>query len=303
MAYLHSLGYYVPARTVDNVEIGGQVGADPDWIVQVTGIRERRYAAPEESVVSLGVEAAKACLSETTETPGLILVSSGTAQRRFPGPAAEIGVALGMPEVPAIDLPIASAGSLFAMALAADLCPRYRNVLVIGTEVMSTACSGSKDTAILFGDGAGACLVSATSGFAVIADSLLASDGGYTDALRLDFDRPLEMNGRLVILQAARKLPRIIGDVLSRHGLSPADVGTFVVHQANLNLLTRAAKSLDVPDARFFVNVDRYGNTSSASLLVAAAEWWKGAGRIEAPVVFAAFGAGFHWGALLLMPA
>jgi 3-oxoacyl-[acyl-carrier-protein] synthase-3 len=302
MAYLRAFGSYLPTRIVDNVEVGGLLDADPQWIVDVSGIRERRYASFEETVVSMGVAAGRECLSDVTDPVGMIVVASGSAARRFPGPAAEIGAALGMPEVPAIDLPMASAGSLFGMALACDLCPRYRNVLVIGTEVMSAAAARNRDTTILFGDGAGACLVSQDTGFAVITDSLLASDGNYAEALRLELSGPLQMNGRLVILQASRKMPRAITELLDRNGLKPGEVGTFLVHQANLNLLTRAAQSLGVPEARFFVNVDRYGNTSSASMLIAAAEWWRAAGRIEAPVVFAAFGAGFHWGALLVLP-
>src|SRR5439155_10544568 len=114
---------------------------------------------------------------------GLILAASGTGERRFPGPAAEIAALLGMHEVPAIDLPIASAGALFGLALAADLCPRYANVLVVATEIMSRVIGSERETAILFGDGAGACLVSAENGFARIADSVLASDGAFAGAL------------------------------------------------------------------------------------------------------------------------
>jgi 3-oxoacyl-[acyl-carrier-protein] synthase-3 len=110
------------------------------------------------------------------------------------------------------------------------------------------------------------------------------------------------MDGRTVILQASRKLPRVIGEMLERNGLSAADVPVFLMHQANQNLLDAVARALRVPAARFFSNLRAYGNTSSASLLIAAAEWEERGGfRSGIPVVFAAFGAGFHWGAVLAM--
>jgi 3-oxoacyl-[acyl-carrier-protein] synthase-3 len=307
MAYLRGFGSYLPTRVVDNSELAPLVGVDSDWILRVAGIRERRFAAPEETVASLGAQAARDCLeacSVQAEDVGLILVSSGSADRRFPGPAAAIGSSLGIAGVPAIDLPIASAGSLFGVALAADLCRRYGNVLVIGTEVMSRVIRiepQNRDTAILFGDGAGACLISADTGFAEISDSLLQTDGEFADALRLDFDSGLRMDGRTIILQVSRKLPRAISELLDRNHCTPEQVGAFLLHQANLNLLTRVAQALSVPEDRIFRNVDRYGNTSSASLLIAAAEWLRSrTGPLTQPIVLGAFGAGLNWGAILL---
>jgi 3-oxoacyl-[acyl-carrier-protein] synthase III len=156
-----------------------------------------------------------------------------------------------------------------------------------------------RDTAILFGDGAGACLVSAETGFAEIRDALLASDGDFAEALRLDLDAPLYMDGRTIILQAARKIPRAIAELLERNHVAAGDVAAFVMHQANLNLITRVAQALGVPESRFYRNIQRYGNTSSASMLIAAAEWRREEPEWRGPVVLAAFGAGLHWGAVL----
>lgn len=309
MPYLRALGCYLPSRVVGNAELGALVGADPAWILQATGIEERRFAAPEESVATLGTLAAKDCLESAgigASEVGLILVSSGSSNRRFPGPATAIGSALGIAGTAAIDLPLASAGSLFGVALAAGLCRDYGNVLVIGTEIMSRTVRmepGGRDTAILFGDGAGACLVSAEAGFAAIADSVLHSDGEFAEALCLDLDSPLHMDGRTIILQASRKLPRAILEVLERNHRKPGEVGVFLIHQANLNLITRVARALGVPESKFFRNVGRYGNTSSGSMLIAAAEWWRETGpRMESPIVLAAFGAGLNWGAVLALP-
>ena len=306
MSCLRAFGFSVPAGIVTSGDLAARVGADPAWILEATGIAERRFAAPGESVAGLGTLAARDCLENSGIRPaeiGLLLVASGSAERRFPGPAAEIGTALGIAGVPAIDLPMASAGSLFGIALAAQLAPAYRSVLVIGAEIMSRRLRfdpAGRDTAILFGDGAGACVVSSETGIAEIRDSLLASDAGFADGLTLSWDAPLHMDGRTVILHAARKLPRVIAGLLERNGRHPTDIGTYLLHQANRNLTTRIAQALRVPEERFFSNLDRYGNTSSASLLIAAAEWSRASrGRLAAPVVLAAFGAGFHYGAVL----
>jgi 3-oxoacyl-[acyl-carrier-protein] synthase III len=305
MAYLRAFGAYLPSRVVDNAELAAETGTDAEWILRSTGIKQRRFAAADQSVASLGVLAARNCL-ENAGVPardvGLILAASSSAERRFPGPASAIGAALGINGVPAIDLPIASAGSLFGMALAAQLALAYRNVLVVGSEVMSRVVQRgplSRDTAILFGDGAGACLVSSESGFAEIRDALLASDGDFAEVLRLDLDAPLFMDGRSVILQASRKVPRTISELLERNRIPAGDVDVFLMHQANLNLITRVAQALGVSESRFFRNIQRYGNTSSASLLIAAADWRGKNPEAKGAAVFAAFGAGLHWGALL----
>ncbi len=304
MAYLGALGRYVPQRVVDNAELSARTGADAAWILDVTGMRERRYAAPDETVAQMGVAAARQCLEGAPSARvGLVLAASGTAERRFPGPASEISTQLGLGEVPAIDLPVASAGSLFAMALAADLCPRYGDVLVVASETMSRAIGSERETAILFGDGAGACLVSADTGFARIADSVIASDGAFAGALGLEYGSTLQMDGRTIILQASRKMPRAITELLERNRLQPDDVGAYILHQANLNLIARVARVLRQSEEKFFVNLDRYGNTSSASLLIAAADWRCACSHPEKPVVLSAFGAGIHWGALLLLPS
>jgi 3-oxoacyl-[acyl-carrier-protein] synthase-3 len=306
MAYLRALGSYLPARVVDNAELAPRVGVDPAWLLHVTGIEERRFAAPGETVATLGIAAAKDCLAVAgvpAADIGMAIVASGSAEQRFPGPASTIAAAAGISGKPAIDLPMASAGGLFAIALAAELTRTYGNVLVVASEIMSRVVRmdpTGRDTAILFGDGAGACLVSRDTGFAEIAGSVLASDGDFAETLRLDFDAPLYMDGRSIILQASRKLPRVIGEVLERNHVKPTDVGTYLLHQANLNLITRVAQSLGVPDERFFRNIARFGNTSSASLLIAATEWWRGAGpTLRDPIVLAAFGAGLNWGAVL----
>ncbi|HUA57583.1 MAG TPA: ketoacyl-ACP synthase III [Verrucomicrobiae bacterium] len=310
MPFLRALGCYLPTRVVDNAELAPMVGADPSWLLQSTGIEQRRFAAPEETVAVLGIHAAKDCLAAAgipASEIGMVIASSGSAEQRFPGPASTIAAAVGIAGKPAIDLPMASAGSLFGLAMAAQFAPRYGHVLVVASEIMSRVVRmdpAGRDTAILFGDGAGACLVSADSGFAEIADFALATDGDFAETLRLDFDGPLHMDGRTIILQASRKLPRIISELLDRNQVKADAVGTYLLHQANLNLITRVAQALGAPDSRFFRNIARYGNTSSASMLIAATEWWRAVEKpLREPVVLGAFGAGLNWGAMLCRPA
>jgi 3-oxoacyl-[acyl-carrier-protein] synthase-3 len=304
MAYLAAFGSYLPERVVANAELAAQLGCDADWIVSASGIRERRWAAPDESVANLAAKAGRDCLSRA-HAPGigLVLVASGSAERQFPGPAAETAAQLGLLGVPAVDIPMASAGSLFAMDLAARACESAGDVLVIAAEKMSAVMQRApmnRDTAILFGDGAGACLVSAREGKARWVDSLLQSDGSFTDALRVEYGEPLFMDGRTVILHASRKIPAAIKTLLDRNGVAPGEVAQYILHQANANLMARVAQALGAPRELFFSNIDRYGNTSSASMLIAASEWSRDRGfEAGKTVVFAVFGAGFHWGAAL----
>ena len=307
MSFLQNVGHWLPQRVVSNEEIGALLGCAADWILGVSGIEERRYADAEESTVSMGVAAAQSCLQSAglnADAIGYLICSSGTAARRFPGPAVSIAHSLGCAQIPAIDLPVASAGALVALDLAKDLAPRYGRVLVVATEKMSEVALTEpmeRGTSMLFGDGAGACVVSREAGSLEIVDSLVASDGQFADDLALPFASPLNMNGRSVILHASRKIPRAVEDLLSRNGLTPSDVSAYVMHQANLNLITKVATSLNVPIERFFTNIARYGNTSSASLLIAASEWMRTSPPASGQyAVFTVFGAGFQWGSMLL---
>jgi 3-oxoacyl-[acyl-carrier-protein] synthase-3 len=207
---------------------------------------------------------------------------------------------LGLGSTPALDVPVASAGSLFGLALAMRLAPAHGRVLVVAAEKMSELAGDDPNIAMLFGDGAGAALISAEPDRWRLIDAVLHSDGQYREDLMSD--GTLKMNGMSVILHAARKMPSVIEELLERHNMKADEVSAFLLHQANLNLLTRVAKALNVERETIFSNIARYGNTSSASLLIAASEW-SATNPPAGPVVFCAFGAGFHWGAVLAMPA
>jgi 3-oxoacyl-[acyl-carrier-protein] synthase-3 len=301
MAFLRAIAAYVPERVVTNDEIAARIGKPAEWILEVSGIQERRWAAANETVADLATRAAADCLTQAGlagSEVGMIIVASGSSERRFPGPACVVAQRLGLAGVPALDIPMASAGSLYGMSLASRLAADYGNVLVVGAEKMSAVVDrepADPNTAILFGDGAGACLISSSEGRMRIVDSVLHSDGSFAEDLKLGFDGVLQMNGMSVILQASRKIPGAINELLAKHSIAASSIERFVMHQANQNLIVRVAKSVGVPADRFYSNIAKYGNTSSASMLIAASECWMDAQTI----CFSAFGAGFHWGALL----
>jgi 3-oxoacyl-[acyl-carrier-protein] synthase-3 len=308
MAYLRAFGSWLPHRRVTNDEIAPLVNATPAWILEVSGIEERRYAAETDTVAGIGLLAARDCLERAGATAadlGMILVASGSSDRFCPGPACEIAAGLGLTTTPALDIPVSSAGSLIGLILASQLAPKFGRVLVVGAEIMSRRVALSpdcKNSAILFGDGAGAALVDAESGFARIEDSCLYTDGASAETLFVR-DGQFHMDGQAVIMQASRKIPRAINELLDRNKIAASEIETFLLHQANLNLITRVAGAVKAPAERFFTNIAKYGNTSSASMLIAADEWHRGHDAISGPLVFSAFGSGLNWGALLAVPS
>ncbi len=306
MAHLLGFGAYLPDGVLDNASLAEEFSVDPCWILQACGIETRRTAAPGQSVVDLAEQAARNCLADAGLAPsdlGGIIVGSGTPHRQFPGISASLQQRLGANGIPAFDIHLASVGGFFAMATAVELCHRYGPILVVGAEHMSGLLLRQprvKETAILFGDGAGACIVAPGEGSITVVDIRMQSDGTFADELSLEFGSTLAMNGRTVILQANRKLRQSLPELLDRNGLKVPDVGLWLFHQANLNLLKQIGQALKIPEDRIYLNLARYGNTSSASLLIAITEA-RAEGRLRPGfAVMAAFGAGMGWGSALL---
>jgi 3-oxoacyl-[acyl-carrier-protein] synthase-3 len=306
MAAILGFGAFLPGRVVTSEELAERLGVETRWILDACGIRERRWAADGESAADLAERAARAALAdaglEPTRLKGII-VGSGTPARQFPGLSAEVQMRLGCPGIPAFDVHLASSGGLVALCLATRLCEGLGPMLVVGAERMSEVVQRdlAKETAILFGDGAGAAVVAPGEGRIRILDQQWASDGNFADDLSLDFGGALRMNGRAVIMQANRKLTGTLQELFARNGVEASQVDLFLFHQANLNLLKQVGKTLGIDPTRVPITLDRYGNTSAASVLIAAAEASK-EGRFKpgCKAVMAAFGAGFSWGALLL---
>lgn len=306
MVSILGFGAYLPERVVTHEALAAELGVEPAWILDACGIRERRYAAPDESVADLAERAARRCLARAAIEPGRlggILVGTGTPPRRFPGVSADLQRRLGAAGIPAFDIHLASSGGFVALCMAAELCGRNGPLLVVGAERMSGVVANNmvKETAILFGDGAGAAVVAPGPGPLEVLDWTWAGDGTFADDLALSWDGALTMNGRAVIMQAGRKLPGVVKALLEKNGRRVAEIDLFLFHQANANLLKQLGKALGIEDARLFMNLERYGNTSAASVLIAAAEAGEH-GRLPtgSTAVMAAFGAGFTYGAMLL---
>jgi 3-oxoacyl-[acyl-carrier-protein] synthase-3 len=218
--------------------------------------------------------------------------------------STEVQKRLGAPGIPAFDLHLASISGLFGVALANKMCEQWGPTLVVAAETMTRALAQgprAKETAILFGDGAGACLITPSEGQLAIHDIRVASDATFSEALRMNFGSTLEMDGRTIIMHAVRKLARAVAELLERNSLRADEIGLFLFHQANMRLLERLMKELKIDARQCFVNIEKCGNTSSASWLIAASEA-KAAGLLRPgmKVVIAAFGAGLSWGAALV---
>jgi 3-oxoacyl-[acyl-carrier-protein] synthase-3 len=240
----------------------------------------------------------------TPDKLGAIIACTGTPHRQFPGVSAEVQKRLNAPGIPTFDIHLASISGLFGVALAHKMCEQWGPTLVVASETMTRALAQGrrvKETAILFGDGAGACLVTPADGSLTIRDIHVASDAAFSEALRMDFGSTLQMDGRTIIMHAVRKLARSVAELLERNSLHVEEIGLFLFHQANMRLLERLMKELKIEPSQCFVNIEKYGNTSSASWLIAASEA-KAAGLLRSgmKVVIAAFGAGLSWGAALV---
>jgi 3-oxoacyl-[acyl-carrier-protein] synthase-3 len=307
MASLAGFGHFLPEGILTNQALAVEFSVDPEWIVTVSGIQTRRVVAAEETVCDLAERASQACLQDagiTADKLGAIIACTGTPHRQFPGVSADVQKRLNAPGIPAFDLHLASISGLFGVALANRMCEQWGPTLVVAAETMTRALAQgprAKETAILFGDGAGACLVTPGDAPLAIRDVRVSSDATFSEALCMDFGSTLQMDGRTIILHAVRKLARAVAELLETNSLHVDQIGLFLFHQANMRLLERLMKELKIDASQCFVNIEKYGNTSSASWLIAASEA-KAAGLLRSgmKVVIAAFGAGLSWGAALV---
>jgi 3-oxoacyl-[acyl-carrier-protein] synthase-3 len=312
-------GMAVPDRTLSNAELATMVDTSDDWIRQRTGIGERRVAGEGETTFSLSLQAAQAALEVADQDPAhldLIIVATITPEHAFPATACLVQNALGAKKAAAFDLSAGCSGFIYGMSLAADLLAHgsYEHALVIGAETLSRIVDWTdRGTCVLFGDGAGAVVLRVNSAEGGILSSVLGADGSGGDLLILPAGGSahptsaetvaarqhfVQMEGRQVFRFATRIMPEASRQVLERVGLTVKDVTLFVPHQANDRILQAAAKGLGVPEGRLFTNLERYGNTSSASIPMAMCEAIE-AGLIKRGdvIVCVGFGAGLTWGA------
>ncbi|MDA8049514.1 MAG: ketoacyl-ACP synthase III [Rhodospirillales bacterium] len=316
---LAGTGGYLPERVLTNDELARTLDTSDAWIVERTGIRQRHIAGPHETACSMGAAAARAALGAAGAAPAdidAVIVATSTPDQAFPAVAARIQHALGIQRGFAFDLSAACSGFIYALAVA-DAFIRLRqarHALVIGTEVYSRILDWQdRATCVLFGDGAGAVLLSAGPGTGASTDRGLLSthlhaDGALGDILYVDGavgrrDRPgtLMMNGREVFRHAVARMAETVDEALADNGLTHADVDWLVPHQANLRIIDAMGRRLHLPPERVVVTIDRHANTSAASIPLALAEALAGQ-RIRPGqlVVMEALGGGLTWGSALL---
>jgi 3-oxoacyl-[acyl-carrier-protein] synthase-3 len=321
-ARIVGVGAYAPKRVLTNADLEKMVATSDEWIVQRTGIRERHIADESEATSDLAVKAAQQALDRANLVPEdveFIAVGTTTPDMIFPSVGNLVQHRLGCRRAGSVDMLAACAGSVYSLATGAQFVQtgKYRRVLCIGAETLSKITDFTdRGTCILLADAAGAAVLEATEEDRGIIDVDLYSDGQYWDLLympgggsrhpataetvakRLHFAK---MKGNEVFKVAVRMFVECTERILSRNGLTAADVNLFIPHQANLRIIEAACKRVDLPMARVFVNVDRYGNTGAASVYVALEEALA-AGRIRRGdvVLMAAFGGGFAWGAVLM---
>ncbi|WP_312949061.1 beta-ketoacyl-ACP synthase III [Superficieibacter sp.] len=307
-------GSYLPEHVRTNADLEKMVDTSDEWIVTRTGIRERRIAAPNETVSTMGFEAAKRAL-EMAEVSAdqieLIIVATTSATHAFPSAACQIQSMLGIKGCPAFDIGAACAGFTYALSVADQYVKSgaVKHALVIGADVLARTCDPSdRGTIIIFGDGAGAVVLSASEEQGIISTHLHA-DGSYGELLTLpNLDRVnpdsspyLTMAGNEVFKVAVTELAHIVDETLAANNLERSELDWLVPHQANLRIISATAKKLGMSMDNVVVTLDRHGNTSAASVPCALDEAVRD-GRIKAGqlVLLEAFGGGFTWGSALV---
>jgi 3-oxoacyl-[acyl-carrier-protein] synthase-3 len=321
-AVITGWGMYAPSRVMTNDDLTRLVDTSDEWIVSRTGIRERRIAADDETTTTLSVHAARDALAVAGVDPGEVdLVIVGTCSPDYPLPATAVLVAteLGATRAAGFDLQAACSGFLFALATGSSFIRSgmARNVLVIGVEVLSRFINWQdRNTCVLFGDGAGAVLLSASDQTGGLLGADLFSDGTGCEGIIVPAGgsaQPasaesvaakqhfIQMLGREVYKYATRQLVDSAVNALRDAGLTVDDIDQFVFHQANLRIIESVQERLAIPAEKLFINIEKYGNTSAASVPMALVEA-VAAGRIQPGdrVLMVAFGAGYTAGAAVV---
>jgi len=318
---LTGVGAYAPERVLTNADLEAMVDTSDEWIVSRTGIRERRIAAPEQAASDLALPAAREALEQAGVRPedvDLIIVATATPDMLFPATAAIVADTLGAKKAAAYDLLAGCTGFVYALAQAYGQVATglSKRALIVGTEVLSKITNWQdRSTCILFGDGAGAAVVQPVgeggiAGFELGADGsggpdLCVPAGGSRTPMSVDaLEEELQfikMNGAEVFRFATRIMVTSAEELLATCGATIDDVDLYVPHQANKRIVDHAVKNLGLDPDKVLMNIDRYGNTSSASIPICLAEA-QAAGRLEdgTRVLMSAVGAGLTWGSVYL---
>lgn len=324
---IKGIGSYVPPKAVTNNDLAKIMTTSHEWIHTRSGIEERHFAEEGVSCSDLALFAVKKALEDariTEEDVDFIIFATLSPDHHFPGSACYLQAKMGIPGVPCLDVRNQCSGFIYSLATADAFIRtgQYRNILVIGAEVHSSALNftdDGRDVAVLFGDGAGAVVVSPSDDpERGILYTELHADGRHARSLYLDIwdisKKPYitpesaqtrqiwpQMDGKNVFKHAVTRLPEVIESTLEKTGVAADDIKYVIPHQANLRINQFAAAKLKWPEEKFLHNIERYGNTTAASIPLLLDETLK-AGMIDPGdlILMAAFGAGFTWGSVLI---
>jgi 3-oxoacyl-[acyl-carrier-protein] synthase III len=314
------VGHYVPERVISNADFEKMLDTSDEWITTRTGMKERHAVRDDEPTSDIAVAAARNALAQAqipAQDLGCIVVATVTPDYAFPATACVVGAKLGVPGVAAFDMEIGCSGFIYGLTVAASLVRTgvFKSVLLIGAEELTRIVNyQDRSTAILFGDGAGAVVLEATDNDSFLGSDL-GADGSNPSDLYLPYSgtahpqptatdlaqkrNTIHMNGRETFRFAVTKMIETTHTALARAGATPDDVTWLIPHQANRRIIDAAAKHLGMASDRVIVNIDRYGNTSAASIPMALSEA-VAEGKLKDGdlILFVGFGAGLSWGAV-----
>jgi len=316
------LGSYVPERILNNIDLERMIDTSDEWIRTRTGISARHIVAENQSTSDLAYEAAKAALEDAGLTPGdidLIIVATCTPDMLFPATSCILQEKLGIKGKPAFDLEAACSGFIYGMAVGAQFIATgiYDNVLVVGAEAMSRVVNWQdRNICVLFGDGAGAAVLRTVEKGKGILSFHMGADGAGADLLKVPAGGAaipaseqtianelhyMQMSGNEVYKFAVRVMGDTALKSLEKAGLSKDDVRFVIPHQANMRIIDAAMRRMDLPIEKAYINLDRYGNMSSASIPVALDELYRTNSLNKGDIlVLVGFGAGLTWGSAVI---
>lgn len=302
---IRGMGYYVPDKVLTNFELEKMVDTSDDWITTRTGIKERRIAG-SESLTDMAYRASLEALESAQIDPqeiDAIIFATLTPDLGFPASACLLQARLGANRAYAFDISAACSGFLYGLEIASSMLSsgRAKRVLLVGAEKLSQIVDWTdRSTCVLFGDGAGAVVLS-SEGEGELLASVMRSDGNYWEILYAERCGYIKMKGKELFKLAVRSMADVCEEVLQRAGVSTQDIDLIVPHQANIRIMQALAEKLNVPMEKVYSNIHKYGNTSAASIPIALCEAYK-EGKLKRGdlVLLTAMGGGLTWGASLI---